>query len=152
MEWSDIHWSSPEEPGWISIRAGKNKRHGRRFRMVPLSPIVEQVLSDWFHHSTETQPRLFPGMKPKQNFSVMTQSLAIRALGNCWLNPWYNLRKSFCCDLLPVVRDIATYEAITDHSYIVAMKHYQIMTKGRTLKGIGEAITLFPILEFFYPL
>ncbi|MDO4576270.1 MAG: phage integrase SAM-like domain-containing protein [Planctomycetia bacterium] len=46
MEWSDIHWSSPAEPGWISIRAGKNKRHGRRFRMVPLSPIVEQVLSD----------------------------------------------------------------------------------------------------------
>ncbi|MDO4585234.1 MAG: site-specific integrase [Planctomycetia bacterium] len=151
MECSDIHWSSPAEPGWISIKAGKNRRHGRRFRMVPMCPIVEQVLSDWFHETQESEPRLFPGMKAKQNFSVMTKKLAVRALGECWLNPWYNLRKSFCCDLLLVVRDIATYEEITDHSYTVAMKHYQIMTKGRNLKGIEEATTLFSNITFSTP-
>ncbi|MDO4585403.1 MAG: hypothetical protein Q4D62_15050 [Planctomycetia bacterium] len=91
--------------------------------MIPLSPVVEQVLSDWFHQSPEGEPLVFPGMKAKQNFSVMTEKLAVRVLGECRLNPWYNLRKSFCCDILPVVRDIATYEAITDHSYAVAVKH-----------------------------
>ncbi|MDO4573834.1 MAG: hypothetical protein Q4D98_01315 [Planctomycetia bacterium] len=73
----------------------------------------------------------------------MTEKLAVRALGECWLNPWYNLRKSFCTDLLPIVRDISVYEEVTDHSYSIAKKHYQIMTGTRLQKGLEEAATLF---------
>ena len=87
LEWENVHWSSREEAGWIGIKAGKNRCHGRRFRMVPLPPVVEQVLSEWFHQAQEGEPFLFPGMNSTQNFSVMTEKLTIRALGSCWLKP-----------------------------------------------------------------
>ena len=65
-----------------------------------------------------------------------------------WKNPWYNLRKSFYTDLLPVVKDIMTYEQITDHSYTIAAKHYQIMTKGRLASGMNQALEALDNLSF----
>ena len=139
MEWEDIHLSSAEEGGWVSIRACKNARHGRAARVVPLPPVMEPVLVEWMEQAKVGETLVFPGMKKKQNFSVMTEKLALRAGVVIWLNPWYNLRKSYCTDLIQLVKDIPTYEQITDHSYAISVKHYQIMHKGRLAKGM-EAV------------
>ena len=43
-------------------------------------------------------------------------------------------------DLLPVVKDITTYEQITDNSYTIVAKHYQTMTDGRLATGMNQAL------------
>ena len=135
LTWEDVHWSSIDEPGQVVIKAEKNKRHGRKFRTVPLHPIAERELSTLFSQSPEKEPRVFPGMKHNTNVSTMTQKQVVRAGIPLWDNTWYNLRKSFCCDLMASGIDPAVYEAITDHSYAVAMKHYQIPHTARLQKG-----------------
>ena len=74
-------------------------------------------------------------MKKQTNFSTMTQKQISAAGVLLWPNPWYNLRKSFCCDLMETGIDPAVYEAITDHSYAIAMKHYQIPHTKRLQTG-----------------
>ena len=39
-----------------------------------------------------------------------------------------------------MVKDITNYEQITDRSYTVAAKHYQIMTGGRLAAGMNQAL------------
>ena len=133
--WEHVKWSSPGEPGQIVIKAEKNKRHGRQFRTIPMHPTVERELTKLFEQAAEKEPHVFPGMKKQTNFSTMTEKLAIRAGLPIWQNPWYNLRKSFCCDLMEAGIDPVVYEAITDHSYHIAMKHYQIPHTKRLQKG-----------------
>jgi site-specific recombinase XerD len=140
MEWGDIHLSTAEEKGWIAVRAEKNKHHGRAYRVVPLPTVLESHLVQWMEQALEGEKMVFPGMKKHTNFSVETGKLIAKAGLPVWKNPWYNLRKSFCTDLLPVVKDITTYEQITDHSYAIAAKHYQIMTKGRLATGMEQAL------------
>ena len=140
MEWGDIHLSTAEENGWIAVRTKKNERHGRTFRVVPLPSVLEKHLIRWAEQAREGEKLLFPGMEKDTNFPVMVEKLIVKAGLPVWKNPWYNLRKSFCSDLLPVVKDITTCEQITDHSYTVAAKHYQIMTGGRLATGMEQAL------------
>ena len=148
MEWGDIHLSTAEEKGWIAVRAEKNKRHRRSYRVVPLPAVLESYLVQWMEQAAEGEKMVFPKMKKHTNFSVETGKLIAKAGLPVWKNPWYNLRKSFCTDLLPVVKDITTYEQITDHSYTIAAKHYQIMTKGRLASGMNQALEALDNLSF----
>lgn len=121
--------------------AEKNKRHGRTYRVVALPLELEKNFIQWMERATEGEPMVFSGMQKKTNFSEVLKD-PIRKVGQDeWQNPWYNLRKSFCTDLIQVVTDIPTYERIGDHSYKMAVKHYQIMTGGafghRDETGVG---------------
>ncbi len=138
--WEHVIWSSEGEPGQILIKAEKNKRHGRRFRSVPLHPVAEQALSALFHSSPEGQTHVFPGMAKKTNFCTMVQKQVTTAGLPVWTNIWYNLRKSFCSDLMAAGVDPTVYEAITDHSYAIAMKHYQIPHTKRLQKGYESVL------------
>ena len=140
MTWDDIHFSSENDPGQIVIKAEKNKRHGRKFRTVPMHPVVERELSTLFEQSREKEPHVFPGMKKQTNFCTMTQKLVSAAGIPLWQNTWYNLRKSFCCDLMEAGVDPVVYEAITDHSYAVALKHYQIPHATRLQHGYDQIL------------
>ena len=133
--WEHVRWSSPGEPGQIVIMAVKNKRHGRQFRTIPLHPVAERELAALFSLADEKETHVFPGMKKQTNFRNMTEKLAIRAGLPLWPNIWYNLRKSFCSDLMETGLDPVVYESITDHSYAVAMKHYQIHHAKRLQTG-----------------
>lgn len=143
MEWGDVHWSSEGEAGWIAIRTKKNERHGRLFRQVPMAGVVEELLSRWYFQAAEGEAMVFPGMKSRQNFATMVEKLAMRAGVQVWQVPWYNLRKSFCSDLLENVMDISYYEEVTDHTYTIARKHYQIMHHGRALRGAVSMARVF---------
>ena len=61
--------------------------------------------------------------------------------------PWYNLRKSFCSDLLETATDISFYEYTTDHSYKVATRHYQILHADRLRRGMKKSVSVFDSLE-----
>lgn len=135
LKWEHVQWSSGEQAGQLIIMAEKNKRHGRKFRTVPLHPIVERELSTLFMQATECETHVFPGMKKKTNFGTMTENQIVAAGVPLWVEPWYNLRRSFCCDLMEAGVDPVTYEAITDHTYTVALKHYQIPHTKRLQKG-----------------
>lgn len=140
LTWNDIHFGSDGEPGQVIIPAEKNKRHGRRFRAVPMHPILERELLSLFAQAPEGEPLLFPGMKKKANLATMTMKSVLQAGVVAWPNVWYNLRKSFCCDLMEAGIDPAVYEAITDHTYAIAMKHYQIPHAARLQRGYEKIL------------
>ena len=135
MTWDDVKWSSDGEPGYLIVKAVKNKRHGRVSRSVPMHPVVERELEVLFNQAAEGETHVFPGMEKKTSFGTMTERHIANAGVPLWQEPWYNLRKSFCCDLMENGIDPVVYEKITDHTYEVAMKHYQIPHTARLQKG-----------------
>ena len=145
MTWDDVHYRTEKEPGWLYIPAVKNKRHGRVGRRIPLPPVVEVLFREYKAQMPENH-KVFPEMSQYSNFSVMTARFFDEARLPGRPNPWYNLRKSYCSDLLEQVKDIPVYEQIADHNYKVAAKHYQILHKGRMLKSL-ERISCFSGLE-----
>ena len=138
--WEHVHWSSPGEAGHLIIMAEKNKRHGRKFRTIPMHPIVERELSTLFDRAAEGEPHVFPGMKKDDNTSTMTTKLILRAGVPVWLDPWKNLRKSFCSDLMQIITDPVAYEKITDHTPAMAMEHYQIPHAKRLQDGYEKVL------------
>ena len=149
LRWDDVHFHTDKEPGWLFIAAKKNKCHGRFGRRIPLPEIVETLFQEY----RETEPfsnKVFPRMRPDQNFSVMMARFLDENGLPAYPNPWYNLRKSFCSDLLEQVQDIPVYEHIADHNYKVAVKHYQILHKGRMLNAIKK-IDCFSCLKKVLP-
>ena len=145
MEWGDIRFSTPEEKGSVSVRAKKTRRHGRLYRELPLPALLEKYLIRWKKRLPEGEKMVFPGMTTKTTFSMKIKRLIKKAGVDTWKNPWYNLRKSFCSDLLPVVKDITAYERMTDHKYATGVKHYQIMTRGRVVAGMDQALEALEI-------
>lgn len=145
MGWDDVHFKTDKEPGWLFVKAVKNKRHGRVGRRVPLPDIMEVLFTE-YRKSVKPAKKVFPNMSKGTNLSIMTRNFLNRAGLPDYPNPWYNLRKSFCSDLLEQIKDISVYEYITDHSYKVAATHYQIVHKGRMLRSL-ENINCFDGLK-----
>jgi len=144
MVWEDIHYKTADEPGWLFIPAKKNKRHGRFGRRVPLPDIVAILFKEL--QASSQSKKVFKEMTDAQNFSVFMHRYFDENGFSAYPRPWYNLRKSYCSDLLEEVQDIPVYEHIADHSYKVAVKHYQILHKGRMLRSIKK-IDCFKGLE-----
>lgn len=142
MRWENVHWSSPGEPGSLLIRSFKNKRHGRRYRLVPLPPIAEKYLSIWWGNLPENQPYIFPGMKSHTTLTEIGK-LFLKVGLVPPVKPWYNMRKSCCSDWLEGNTDIFAYEKMSDHGINVARNHYQIMHKGRKLRNLRAAGSVF---------
>lgn len=145
LRWEDVQWSSDGQPGELLIRAEKNKRHGKIARTVPMCEAVERELRTLFDLAKEGETHVFPKMEKRTNFGTMMERAVKQAFVPVWPSLWYNLRKSFCCDLMEAGIDPVVYEAITDHSYAVAMKHYQMPHTARLQKGyekVREAMGL----------
>ena len=118
LTWDRIRWSCAGEVGSVTLE-GKTKRG-----TIPLAPVLEQALSDWFDVAPEGE-RVFPDLTKDSNVNTMLKKYARRA--DVILpdrKPWYNLRKSFCTDLMKTGTDILTYQKIARHSGKVALQHY----------------------------
>ena len=73
---------------------------------------------------------MFPDLTKDSNVNTMLKKYARRA--DVILpdrKPWYNLRKSFCTDLMKTGTDILTYQKIARHSGKVALQHYSTDTE-----------------------
>jgi len=140
LTWKDIEWSTGDNPCRILVRGTKNRRHQKGTRWVPaIHPVVEQCLANLFELTPENQPRLFPDMTAHSNPGVVVEKAMLRTPDILpWKVPLYNLRKSFCCDMFGLISDPKFYEYVCDHSYTVAMRHYQILHPDRLQKGFDS--------------
>ncbi len=119
LTWDRIRWSCAGEVGSVTLE-GKTKRG-----TIPLAPVLEQALSDWFDVAPEGE-RVFPDVAEHSNTNTMLKKYARRA--DVILpdrKPWYNLRKSFCTDLMKATgTDLQTYSKLSRHSPKVGAEHY----------------------------
>ena len=122
LKWDEIRWSCAGEIGAVTLSGnGKNKKRGT----IPLVPVLEQALSDWFDVAPEGE-RVFPDVAEHSNTNTMLKKYAR------WADvvlpeqkPWYNLRKSFCTDLMKATgTDLQTYSKLSRHSPKVGAEHY----------------------------
>lgn len=122
LTWDKIRWSSAGELGSVLLE-GKTKRK------IPFTPILEKALADWYDVTPEGA-RVFPGMDKNTNTNNMFKKYAHRAgVEIPEAKPWYNLRKSFCTDIMGSGANLDEYRRICGHSPNVALNHYMIEKK-----------------------
>lgn len=137
MEWTTefVRWGTGSEPGSVSFRSPKLVHNSSRYwRTVPLPAFAERYLSEWFSACPEGSKKIF-GYK----YSIAKIGDKITRIfhnNGIEINRSYNLRRSFCCDMMEAVgSDAAMYEAICGHSFQVGMQHYQLLHNNRRQSG-----------------
>ncbi len=144
LKWKDIRWGDTQNPACIGIHCKKTKNHGKIYRSVPLYPFVSEILGRLLADAEAEEERIFPWMTPTWNIGSRVNQLFRRFLEYELPDPWYNLRRSFGCDLLESKTvDVFMYEEIMGHNYETGREHYQIMTRGRQRRGINAALGLY---------
>ena len=149
MDWTPetIRWSSGSGTGNITILSDKTKRHaGKEFRIVPLNPILESCLRDLYDSAREGQLKMFPNLRKRSNPGSWIKK-AFRLVG-INIGQVYNLRRSYCCDVMESVgQDAKAYEALTGHNFAMGLKHYQQYHKARQDKAEGRLMEFWSKLE-----
>ncbi|MDO4628642.1 MAG: phage integrase SAM-like domain-containing protein, partial [Planctomycetia bacterium] len=51
LKWKDICWGDKKNPAYIGIHCKKTKNHGKMYRLVPLYPIVRDLLEQLFEEA-----------------------------------------------------------------------------------------------------
>lgn len=135
LAWCDIHFSEKEQ-GFIVVRAPKVKGSKHETRTVPLAPFLEALLRK---RKEQTADSLVFGTVKLRNTSAIARSV----LGDGLLVPWYNLRKSFCSDVMETGVDMKIYEEICGHRWTIGEKYYQILHPDRLRSGLKKVALLF---------
>lgn len=137
-EISSLKWSKIDFPNrTITIHALKKEAYLDVDRTVPMNTILFNILMELKSLSNETD-LLFPGMRYNDNMGTMTEKLIRQAGMEPWPEPWYNLRRSFCSDVMEAGVDPKVYEDVCGHKFATGMKHYQILHPDRRKKGIDR--------------
>ncbi|MBQ4142836.1 MAG: tyrosine-type recombinase/integrase [Thermoguttaceae bacterium] len=123
----------------LTFYAIKKEAYSDVRRTVPMNKLLCLILRE-LKHSQESNPtkHLFPGMRYNDNIGTMTEKYIIQAELTPWPEPWYNLRRSFCSDVMEAGVDPKVYEEICGHRFETGMKHYQILHPDRKRKGIDR--------------
>ncbi|MBQ2822700.1 MAG: site-specific integrase [Thermoguttaceae bacterium] len=129
LTWDKIHWSSQEEIGFVTLE-------GKTTGNVPLHPVLENLLRDWFDRAPEGVEKVFPEVNKISNINTNIKKSIRRAGYEVWKNPWYSLRTSFCNDVLESGVDLITYQHVCRHSMNTALKYYQKYHNGREKKAV----------------
>ena len=134
LKWEDVHFS--DNGGYIVIHAPKVKGTSHEYRTVPLSPLLEKYLLEWKKEHAETF--VFENVILRETIHI-----ARSVIGNEFPKPWYNLRKSFCSDVMETGVDMKVYESICGHRWTVGEKYYQIMHPDRLRSGLEKVAASF---------
>ena len=146
LRWSDIRFPTPEDPiGTIQIHAEKLLNKKYEYRTIPMCEILCKSLMIWREKQTPKSEYLFPGMKEFTNTNTVIRKIIKAAKIPLWEEPWYNLRRSFCSDIMESGVDAKIYESITGHSWTVGMQHYQILHADRQRRGHEKIIEVLGI-------
>ncbi len=121
----------------IILHATKKEAFADVERAIPMNNLLTQALLDLRKSQQPGTTRLFPGMEEKDNTSTVTGKMFTSAGKEDGPEPWYNLRRSFCSDVMESGVDPKVYEAICGHSFETGMKHYQILHPDRKARGIS---------------
>ncbi len=109
---------------------------GKTTGNVPLHPVLENLLRDWFDRAPEGVEKVFPEVNKISNINTNIKKSIRRAGYEVWKNPWYSLRTSFCNDVLESGVDLITYQHVCRHSMNTALKYYQKYHNGREKKAV----------------
>ena len=141
LEWNPdwIQWSANGKQGTVRLHRKKTEDSGFSDTIVPMVPELEAVLRDLFDSAAPGTVKIFcsrsnPGKVIKDQF--IRNGIDI-------ITP-YNLRRSYCRDLMEAGLDPKAYEYFAGHSLQVALKHYQSWDDLRAQKAtskILEALT-----------
>lgn len=141
LEWNPdwIQWSANGKRGTVRLHRKKTEDSGFSDTIVPMVPELEAVLRDLFDSAAPGTVKIFcsrsnPGKVIKDQF--IRNGIDI-------ITP-YNLRRSYCRDLMEAGLDPKAYEYFAGHSLQVALKHYQSWDDLRAQKAtskILEALT-----------
>lgn len=141
LEWNSnwIQWSADGKQGTVRLHRQKTEDSGYSDTIIPMVPELEAVLRDLFDSAAPGTIRVFkpvnnPGKTIKDQF---------RRNGVDILEP-YNLRRSFCRDLMERGLDAKSYEYFCGHSLKVSLQFYQSWDDLRAQKAapkVLEALT-----------
>lgn len=141
LEWNSdwIQWSANGKQGTVRLHRKKTEDSGFSDTIVPMVRELEAVLRDLFDSAAPGTVKIFcsrsnPGKVIKDQF--IRNGIDI-------ITP-YNLRRSYCRDLMEAGLDPKAYEYFAGHSLQVALKHYQSWDDLRAQKAtskILEALT-----------
>ena len=132
LTWSPdwIQWSADDKQGTVRLHRTKTEGSGFKDTIIPMVPELEAALRDLFDAAATGSVRVFtprsnPGKVIKDQF---TQN------GIDIITP-YNLRKSYCRDLMEQGLDPKEYEYYSGHSLAVGLKYYQSWDELRAEKS-----------------
>lgn len=141
LEWNQdwIRWSADGTQGTVRLHRTKTEDSGFSDTIVPMVPELEAALRDLFDAAAPGSVKVFtvrsnPGKTIKDAF--------IRD-GVDIITP-YNMRRSYCRDLMEAGLDPKSYEYYAGHSLRVALKHYQQwdeLRAAKTAPKVLEALT-----------
>ncbi len=137
LEWNAdwIRWSADGKQGEVRLHRPKVEDKGFEDTNIPMDPALEGALRDLFDRAEPGTikvftPRKNPGKAIKDQF---------RRKGYDIRTP-YNLRRSFCRDLMESGIDPRTYEYYAGHTLAVALKHYQSWDELRAQKAAPQIL------------
>ena len=141
LEWNSdwIQWSADGKQGTVRLHRKKTEESGFSDTIVPMVPELEAVLRDLFDRAAPGTVKVFT---PHSNPGKVIKDQFIRN-GFDIITP-YNLRRSYCRDLMEAGLDAKSYEYFAGHSLAVALKHYQSWDELRAQKAapkLLEALT-----------
>ncbi len=141
LEWNQswIIWSADGKQGTVRLHRQKTEESGYSDTIVPMVPELEAVLRDLFDSAAPGSVKVF---KPVNNPGKVIKD-QFRRNGIDILEP-YNLRRSYCRDLMEKGLDPKSYEYYAGHSLKVAMQYYQSWDDLRAQKAapkVLEALT-----------
>ena len=142
LEWNAdwIRWSEDGKPGTVRLHRTKTENSGTYTdTILPMEKELEKALRDLYDSVPAGTVKVFT---PRANPGVMVKKQFRR--NGFEIKNTYNLRKSFCRDLMEAGLDWKSYEYYSGHSLQVAMKHYQSWDELRAQKAapkLLEALT-----------
>ena len=141
---SCFHPSTAERPAELIIHSTKVEQHaGLETRPVFLTPYVEKLILDLWEHAPMGENKFFPQMKKESNPGVIVKKLFDRF--GVPIAVMYNLRKSFCTDLMAGglhEADPAMFQRLAGHSLRTSLQCYQIMTAQRKEKAAQKFLEI----------
>ena len=137
LEWNPewIQWSADGKQGTIRLHRTKTEDSGFSDTIVPMIPELENALRDLFDNAAAGTVKVFhtrsnPGKIIKEQFQK--NGIDIKTP--------YNLRRSYCRDLMEAGLDPKSYEYFAGHSLRVALKHYQQWDELRAKKAAPRVL------------
>lgn len=137
LEWNAdwIRWSADGKQGEVRLHRPKVEDKGFGDTVIPMDTVLEGALRDLFDRAEPGTVKVFktrnnPGKVIKDQF---------RRNGFDIRTP-YNLRRSFCRDLMESGIDPRTYEYYAGHTLAVALKHYQSWDELRAQKAAPKIL------------
>ena len=151
LEWSPdwIIWSADGKQGTIRLHRKKTEESGFADSIIPMSEPLEKALRDLYDSVPTGTVRVF---KPRNNPGKVAKDQFLRSGINI-LSP-YNLRRSFCRNVMESGVDPRAYEAYTGHSFATGMKWYQQWDSLRARKNapkLLEALSSLDLCENLSP-